>query len=382
METQKYLRAHRFEFLNTKRIIMRGLLGVLICFNTSTAKSQHVYTFAGNGMDSLMNGFGQNASFGKCFGIGSDDAGNLYIPDTYNNVIRKIDSEGNVSTFAGSGKMGNKDGDAKEAQFSEPAGAYADNKGNVFIADWGGNKIRKIDSKGIVSTIAGLDSSGYVNGSKEVAMFCAPRSCCMDLEGNIYVGDCWNHSIRKITPNGMVSNLAGGGQPYINFNNGSWKDGTGTDALFDAPCGVTVDKYGNVYTADANNNKIRKITPKGVVTTIAGSIDDEGITKGLKDGAVDSAMLWVPTELVVDDEGYIFIGDSYNNCVRMLTPDGVLYTIAGNGEKGYKDGENSICDSPRGVTLIGKDLYFFDHNNNRVRFIKNPKAFIKKKYNI
>ncbi len=379
METETHLRKNTSRLLNMSKTIISGLLGILICFNANMAKSQHVYTYAGNGIDSLVNGSGKNASFGKCFGIGSDEAGNLYIPDTYNNVIRKIDPKGNVSTFAGSGKMGSQDGEAKEAQFSEPAGAYADNNGNVYIADWGGNKIRKIDSKGMVSTIAGLDSCGYVNGNKEVAMFCAPRSCCVDQEGNIYVGDCWNHSIRKITATGMVSNLAGGGQPYTYFNTGDWEDGTGTEALFDAPCGVSIDKFGNVYTADANNNKIRKITPEGVVTTIAGSINAEGKTSGLKDGAVDSAMLWVPTELVVDDEGYIFIGDSYNHCVRMLTPDGFLYTIAGNGEKGYQDGKNSICDSPRGVTLIGKDVYFFDYNNNRVRYIKNPKAILKKK---
>ena len=364
-----------------KQLIIRSTLGVLICFYSITSSSQHVNTYAGNGIDSLVNGKGKNASFGKCFGIGSDKNGNLYIPDTYHNVIRKIDSKGHVSTFAGSGKFGNKDGIANEAEFSEPAGAYVDHHGNVFIADWGGNKIRKINSKGIVSTVAGLDSTGYVNGDKDVAMFCAPRSCCVDEDGNIYVGDCWNHSIRKITPDGMVSNLAGGGQPYIYFNKGSWKDGTGTDASFDAPCGVAVDKSGNVYVADANNNKIRKITPEGVVTTIAGSADNEGKTSGLKDGFVDSAMLWVPTELVIDEEGYLFIGDSYNNCIRMLTPDGFLYTIAGNGEKGYKDGKNSMCDSPRGVTLVGKNLFFFDYNNNRVRYIKNPKAILKKKRN-
>lgn len=243
----------------------------------------------------------------------------------------------------------------------------------------GGNKIRKIDTNMQVSTVAGLDSTGYVNGIAQIAMFCAPRSCFGDDKGNIYVGDCWNHSIRKITPNGVVSTLAGGGQPYVYFNNGSWKDGNGADARFNAPCGITVDKYGNVFTADANNNVIRKITPDGTVTTIAGRLDDEEKLGDLKDRHIDSAMLWVPTELAVDDEGYIFIGDTFNNCIRMLTTNGVLYTIAGNGEKGYKDGENSICDSPRGIALIGDDVYFFDHNNNRVRYIINPKGWLRKK---
>ena len=363
------------------RTIIGSFIAVLFCLNFNYAASQTVKTFAGNGLDSLVNGKGKKASFGKCFGIGSDKDGNLYIPDTDHNCIRKIDPKGNVSTFAGTGESGNRDGNSKTATFSEPAGAWIDKKGNVFIADWGGNKIRKIDLAGNVSTVAGLDSTGYVNGNANVAMFCAPRSCCVDNMGNIYVGDCWNHSIRKITPEGEVSNLAGGGQPFVYFNQGSWKDGKGLDARFDAPCGVTVDKHGNVYTADANNNRIRKITPDGMVTTIAGSVDGDGKTGSLKDGHVDSAMLWVPTELVVDDEGYIFIGDTYNNCIRMLTPDGFLYTIAGNGEKGYKDGKNSICNSPRGITLVGKDVYFFDYYNNRVRYIKNPKNILKKKLN-
>lgn len=361
------------------RIISKTSLSLILLLFFNISYAQRVITFVGNGNETLVNGKGKKASFGKCFGIGSDKNGNLYIPDTDHNIIRKIDSRGNVSTYAGTGEFGNTDGNAKTASFSEPAGAYADEDGNVFIADWGGNKIRKIDANGIVSTVAGLDSTGYLNGKIELAMFCAPRSCCVDQDGNIYVGDCWNHSIRKITPEGEVVTLAGGGQPYVYFNKGSWKEGVGLEARFDAPCGVAVDKQGVVYTADANNNRIRKITPDGHVTTIAGSMDAAGETGGLKDGAIDSAMLWVPTELVVDDEGYIFIGDSYNNCVRMLTPGGFLFTIAGNGEKGYRDGKKSVCDSPRGLALIGDDVYFFDYNNKRVRYIKNPKAYLKRK---
>lgn len=361
------------------RLIIKIFLSILFCFSLNFANSQRVFTFAGNGLDSLVNGKGKMASFGQCFGIGSDKNGNLYIPDTYNNVIRKIDPDGNVSTFAGTGAFGNIDGDVKTATFSEPAAAFVDQKGNVYIADWGGNKIRKINTDGIVSTVAGLDSTGYVNGNSSLAMFCAPRSCCVDLKGNIYVGDCWNHSIRKITAEGEVSTLAGGGQPYVYFNRGTWKDGLASNARFDAPCGVNIDKYGNIYTADANNNRIRKITPDGLVTTIAGSTNADGKTGSLKDGSIDSAMLWVPTELVIDNDGYLFIADTYNNCIRMLTPDGFLYTIAGNGEKGFKDGENSICNSPRGITLIGEDIYFFDYYNNRVRYIENPKAYLKSK---
>ena len=220
---------------------IRIVLCVAMCFCFHNVKAQIVATFAGNGIDSLVNGKGTNASFGKCFGIGSDTNGNLYIPDTDNNCIRLIDPEGNVSTYAGTGEAGNKDGDSRIATFTEPAGAYVDKEGNVFIADWGGNKIRKIDTNMQVSTIAGLDSTGYVNGRAEKAMFCAPRSSFGDDKGNIYVGDCWNHSVRKITPEGVVSTLAGGGQPYVYFNEGSWKDGNGPEARFSAPCGVTVE---------------------------------------------------------------------------------------------------------------------------------------------
>ena len=356
------------------KILLVAVYGLFLCFCLENAHSQTVITIAGNGIDSLVDGNALNASFGKCFGITSDDEGNIYIPDTYHNCIRKVDPQGNVSTFAGSGSYGNTDAAAKNATFSEPAGACIDHEGNLFIADWDGNKIRKIDTNGDVHTIAGIDSSGYKNGRVEEAMFCAPRSCCVDHKGDIYVGDCWNHCIRKITSDGMVSTLAGGGQPYVYFNDGGWKDGNGLEARFNAPCGLDVDQYGNIYVADANNNRIRKISPEGVVCTIAGSVDAEGNSAGFKDGHIDSAQLSVPTELIVDDDGCIFIADTYNNCIRLLSPDGFLTTIAGNGEKGYKDGAQSICDSPRGLALVHGDLYFFDYYNHRLRCVQNPKA--------
>lgn len=120
------------------KLIISFVVFIAMCFYFNDGRSQQVRTFAGNGLDSLLNGKGTHASFGKSFGIGSDKNGNLYVPDTYNNCIRIIDPEGNVSTYAGTGVAGNKDGDSKVATFYEPAGAYVDNDGNVFIADWGG----------------------------------------------------------------------------------------------------------------------------------------------------------------------------------------------------------------------------------------------------
>jgi sugar lactone lactonase YvrE len=193
-----------------------------------------------------------------------DGLGNIYVADYSNNLIRKITSAGVVSTFAGSGSVGSADGAGILASFNNPQGLVLDGSGNLYVADQGNNLIRKITSGGVVSTFAGSGKAGSTNGNVTEATFGALSGVALDGLGNLYVADQGNSLIRKITPAGMVTTFAGSG------SQGS-ADGTGTAASFYYPTGLTIDGSGNVYVADRMNNLIRKITPGGIVSTLAGS---------------------------------------------------------------------------------------------------------------
>jgi sugar lactone lactonase YvrE len=204
-----------------------------------------------------------------------------------------------VTTFAGSGSYGDTDGTGAAASFRFPHGVAIDAVGNVYVADRNNYKIRKITPMGEVSTLAGSGSLGNADGLGTAASFNYPTGIAIDATGNLYVADSENHKIRKITPAGVVSTLAGSGLPG-NTN------GTGTSASFKAPLGVTVDAAGNVYVADSQNHKIRKITPAGVVSTFAGSGG-----AGSTDGAGSVASFNLPAGVAVDASGNVFVADLY-----------------------------------------------------------------------
>jgi sugar lactone lactonase YvrE len=218
-----------------------------------------VSTLAGNGTQGLINAPGLLASFNQPTGIAVDAAGNVYVGDAGNDRIRKITSAGIVSTLAGNGTNV---GDTNI--FSNPTGVAVDAAGNVYVANYINNNILKVSSAGAISAFAGSGATGAVNGSGSSATFYFPNSVAVDVANNVYVADGVNNLVRKITPDGTVSTLAGSGQAGA-------VDSTGTAASFDGPAGLAVDVAGNVYVADSNNNLIRKITPAGVVTTVAGN---------------------------------------------------------------------------------------------------------------
>ncbi len=183
-------------------------------------------------------------------GVAVDGAGNVYVADRYNHRIRKITASGVVSTLAGSAS-GYTDGTGTSAKFKNPTGVAVDGAGNVYVADYNNHGIRKITTSGVVSTLAGI-TYGYTDGTGTSAKFKNPYGVAVDGAGNVYVADRDNHRIRKITTSGVVSTLAGSSQGYT--------DGTGTSAQFAYPFGVAVDGTGNVYVADESNHRIRKIT--------------------------------------------------------------------------------------------------------------------------
>ena len=300
------------------------------------------------------------APFGMCV----DPEGNLFVADAGRHSILKVNTKGEVTVFAGIEKEGGLDGNRKEASFNSPSGVFLDKKGNLYVAGFGGQNIRRITPEGEVSTVAGTGDEGYEDGPAAKAKFSSPRGVCMDSKANIFVADCWNHRIRKISPDGMVTTFAGGGKTGVLVEN-DWRDGQDTAARFDAPCGMAIDENDNVYVADANNHCIRKITPDGYVSTVAGI----GKQKGLLDGPYGKALLNVPTEIFISMEGDLYISDTYNHCIRKMDKMGMVSTLVGNGEKGLSEDDplHSLLSSPRGICLYDDYLFFAEWGNHTIR---------------
>ena len=269
-----------------------------------------VSTFAGGSTSGSADGRGTSARFNSPHGLAVDSSGNVYVADTRNHRIRKISTNnGQVDTLAGGGTP---------AEFSFPKDVAVDASGNVYVADENNNRIRKITPERAVSTLAGDGTGGSRDGAGTSAQFSLPNGVAVDASGNVYVADWQNHRIRKITPaegrgESTVSTLAGDGT-------GGFRDGAGTDAQFKYPNDVAVDAEGNVYVADQFNHRIRKITPEGVVSTLAGSgTTDKGIPGGgFKDGVGRSARFYSPTGVAVDAEGNLYVADRTNNRIRKI----------------------------------------------------------------
>src|SRR5207245_1130651 len=254
-------------------------------------------------------------------GVAVDGAGNIYVADSGNYTIRKVTSCGIVSTLAGlAGSIGSADGTGSDARFDFPVGVAVDSAGNVYVGDSGNHTIRKITPSGVVSTLAGVaGSSGSVDGASSAARFYQPAGTAVDTTGNVYVADSGNYTIRKITPSGVVSTLAG-----VAGSSGS-ADGTGSAARFYNPRGVAVDSAGNVYVADTQNYTIRKITPAAVVSTLAGLAGSSGSV----DGTGSAARFYNPIGVAVDSAGNVYVADALNHTIRKITPAGVVSTMAG-----------------------------------------------------
>ena len=331
---------------------------------TPHVSAANVITLAGQvGTSGYADGLGGQAQFHLPNNVAVDKAGNVYVADTANNAIRKITPNGVVTTLAGAaGSHGGADGTGDNARFWSPFGVAVDNFGNVYVADTGNNTIREITPNGVVSTLAGLAGHpGNKDGVGSNARFRNPWSVAVDGMGTVFVADMSNDTIRKITPTGMVTTLAG--QPGKSGN----ADGFGSGARFNNPFAVAVDNADNVYVSDSANNTIRKITPDGVVVTLAGLPGYANNT----DGNGNDARFLNPQGLAVDGAGNIYVADTGNNTIRKITPTGKVTTLSAPvGVSGATDktGGNARLNNPGGVAVDDAgNIYVADTDNHCVR---------------
>ncbi len=303
---------------------------------------------------------GTAARFYYPSGVTVDSAGNVYVADTSNNTIRKLTAAGVVATLAGlAGRSSSVDGTGTVARFEDPYAVAAGSAGNVYVADATDHSIRKITSTGIVTTFAGsFGSFGSTDGAGSAARFFGPLGIAADSAGTVYVADTGNHAIRKITSAGVVSTFAGTAGSSGNA------DGTGAAARFSGPNGIALDGAGNLYVADTSNNTIRKITPAGVVTTLAGTAG----TNGLTDGAGSAARFSVPFDVAADAAGNVYVSDHGNHAVRKITAAGMVTTLAGSGSAGSADGTGSAASFrfPTGIAVDSAGTVFLADTDNHV----------------
>lgn len=302
-----------------------------------------VSTVAGTGMQGSVNETGVLASFNRPAGIAVDASGNLYIADSGNNIIREITPAGMVSTLAGSSDTtGSINGPGATATFYDPLGITLDVTNNIYVADAANNLIRKITSAGIVSTFAGVIDTNSSSGNTIPSLLNNPTGLAVDGTGNVFVAGYLSNTILEVNPVGTINTFAGTGLT----GNGN---GPGSSASFYYPSGVALDAANNVYVADAVNNLIRKITPSGVVSTLAGSG-----AAGAIDSTGTAASFNGPAGLAVDAAGNVYVADTDNNLIRKITPAGVVSTIAGNGEPGAKNGLAVVRRNKKPLKYVAK----------------------------
>ena len=328
-------------------------------------------TFGGDGAAATA------AQLNSPFGVALDAAGNLYIADADNHRIRKVSATGVITTVAGTGTAGfsGDGGAATAAQLNWPWDVAVDGSGNLYIADTGNNRIRKVDSSGNISTVAGTGTQGFSGdgAAATAAQLRIPTGVALDGAGNLYIADALNNRIRKVDSSGNISTVAGtgtGGLGTDGLGTGGFSgDGAAaTAAQLNGPSGVALDGAGNLYIADGGNRRIRKVSATGVITTVAGT----GTVGFSGDGGAATAAQLSPFSVAVDGSGNLYIADGGNYRIRKVDSSGNISTVAGTGTSGFSgDGGAATAArlrSPRGVAVDGSgNLYIADRSNNRIR---------------
>ena len=312
--------------------------------SSTTTYTYTVTTFAGSGSSGFINGTGTASSFNSPDSLVSDTSGNIFVVDTTNNAIRKIDTSQVVTTYF--------------SPLSSGSGIAIDSSGNLFVSS--GGLIKKITPAGVSSTFAGSTTTGNTDGTGTAAAFSSIWGMTVDSSDNLYVADAGNHNIRKITSAGVVTTFAGS----TSGTSGS-ANGTGTAATFYKPAALAFDSSSNLFVTEFGNHMIRKITSTGVVTTFAGST-----TSGSTDGTGTSASFYNPLGIVIDSTNSIYLVDQHNNLIRKITSAGVVTTIIGTTTSGNTNGVGTaaLLNSPNGIAKDPSgNLYISDYGNNLIR---------------
>ncbi len=335
-----------------------------------------ISTAAGTGTAGFSgdNGLAVAAQLNYPYGVVVGFTGALYISEWGNHRVRKITADGKISTVAGTGTKGFSGdcGPAVSAQLNVPRGVAVDSVGAVYIADSDNHRVRKVTADGKICTVAGTGTKGFSGdgGPATAARLDGPFGVAVDSTGTLYIAEHNNHRVRKITPDGKISTVVGTGTA------GSDGDGgPAVSAQLNFPRGVEVGRAGDLYIADTRNHRIRKITPDGKISTVAGTG-----TKGFSGdgGPATAAQLDRPFEVAVDSTGTLYIAEYDNHRVRRITADGKISTVAGTGTKGFSgDGgpaASAQMNNPTGVAVDrANTLYIADHSNHRVRKVALPK---------
>lgn len=367
------------QFTIVKRVQLTFMIRLTVLFLSGISLFAQapgsIQTIAGTGSASLSGDGGPAnlASLNTAVDISADRAGNLFIADQFNHRIRKIAPDGVISTVVGTGSPGSAGdgGPARNAQLNTPTGIYADSTGNLFIADVGNQRIRKVDSSGIITTLAGNGSRGY-GGDGGLAINASlynPVRVSVDAVGNVLIADQSNHRIRRITPAGNITTIAGNGTGTPASGAFSGDGGPAASASLNNPTAVAVDASGVVYFSDQFNHRIRRIAVDGTITTIAGN----GAAAFAGDGGpAVAASLNYPGGITVDAAGNLYFNDDVNYRARRIAPNGTISTIAGSGVQGFSgDGGPATAAALNGNFGIAVDvpgnIYIADSANHRIR---------------
>ncbi len=351
-------------------IIALGALVIAAVLSAALPDNPTITTVAGNGTADYSGDGGPAAlaALDEPCGVAVDFSGNLYIAAYHNNRIRKVSASGIITTVAGNGTVGfsGDGGRAASAQLYLPSGVALDASGNLYIADKGNNRIRKVSASGIITTVAGNGTGGYGGdgGPATSAQLSGPFAVTLDAAGNLYIADWTNQRIRRVSTSGVITTVAGNGAADYGGDGGP-----ATSAPMYYPCGMAVDASGNLYFADNGNNRVRKVSTSGIITTVAGN-GTGGY--GGDGGAATAAQLWGPVGVALDSSGNLYIAEALNNVIRKVNASGIITTVVGNGTGGYS-GDGSAAASaqlsePYSIALDSAgNLYIADVRNQRIR---------------
>jgi uncharacterized protein (TIGR03437 family) len=367
--------------MSSRRVCAAAISTLCFLLSAWPAQAQKIITtFAGNGSMTFYGDGGQatSASLNSPRGLAINSAGGVYISDMDNYRVRLVSAAGIISTVAGNGSMAysGDGGQAISASFSDVTSVALDSAGNLYIADASNRRVRRVTPGGIVTTVAGTGIQGDLGdgGLAVNATLNRPFAVTLDAAGNLYICDSSNHDIRRVNlASGIITAYAGNGQPAFTGDGGP-----ATAASLQFPLGMAWDKSGNLYIADAGNNCIRRVSPAGVIVTVAGNGNRAGFAG---DGAAAiSALLNIPSDVAVDGSGSVFIADAGNNRIRRVDgTSGIISTIAGGDDNGFSgDGgpaAESLLSHPWGMTIdTSGDVYIADMVNNRIRKISGAAA--------